>query len=451
MEMQNYNFASSDITPSSEGQVHINVLPDELLVIIFEQGGRFTLGDIYNAVPLAILVAHVCKRWRQIAFDTPSVWRTVPIVNPSNLSLPKMFIDKSGLYPLDVFLHAKNLGTSTAMKTILMHSHRWRGLYIRVASAPLLFIVVSHLRNAIAPQLRRFELYIDAQPKSVGLLPAMFNGNPPKITSLRLEGGTCDFRSQLLCGLTNLTLARFPRGMGHPSHTTFRDILAASPRLLHLTLDGVLPRLALDIEYDEIEVPNLLSLTLTIPQGYEAVQQLFSVLVAPKLETMVYNSGWVTAFSMFDASLPVLAAKYASLRELHFTVAACTPLMGSTIDPYFFGAFPDLRSLVLNVFDDAHALYFIMPWIGVGDWVDGFLRDDIWPDFDLLMVRAPFDEGESGDVLCDSLDLLRSVRDSLGLPFDLLRGSIFGERFTEMRQIQHYEWVDVHHEGRGFP
>lgn len=422
---------------------YINELPDELLVLVFEQGSQFTLREIYRPTPLAILVAHVCRRWRRVALETPSVWRTVPIVNPRNLNLPKMFIEKSGVYQLDIFLHAKNLGTHAAMTTILEQSHRWSGLYIRVASSPFLFVVINRLRDAIAPRLRRFELYVDAQPNSVGLLPPIFTDHAPQIHTLRLEGGTFDFRSHLLCGLTSLTLARFPREMAQPSHTAFRDILAASPRLLHLTLDGVLPRLAPDIEYDEIEVPTLLSLNLTLYQGCDAIQQLFSVLVVPKLDVLVYNSGWTLAFSYFEASLPILAAKYDSLKELHFTIASSTPLIEPSIDPYFFSAFPGLQSLVLNVFDDAYAAYFLIPWVEQSSSSERLSEDGIWPNFQLLTVRAPYDNDGSTE-LDEILELLASVRLSVGLPFDLLEGSIFEERFTEMKQIR-FDMIDVHH------
>ncbi|KAJ3482947.1 hypothetical protein NLI96_g6626 [Meripilus lineatus] len=440
----------------------INGLPDEILVLVFEQSSYYIVtgtdrhsqadkktvvpnaqggGTTRDPLPLAILVAHVCQRWRRIAFGTPLVWRTVPIVNPKNKKLLKMFLDHSGVYPLDIFLHAKNLGTSDAMTTILEQSHRWNGLYIRVASAPFLFVVINHLRHAIAPRLRRFELYIDAQPKSVGHLPPIFNHHPPDLHTLRLEGGTFDFRSSIMCGLTSLTLARFPRGMGQPSHTTFRDILAASPHLLHLSLDGVLPRLAVDIQYDEIEVPTLESLTLTLYQGCDTIEQLFAVLVVPRLRTLIYNSGWTVAFSYFDASLPILAAKYGSLQELHFTIACETPLLDQGVDPLFFCAFPNLRSLVLNVFDDAYAAYFVLPWIEASHSGGGHLTEGVWPKFDLLTVRAPYDNDGSVD-LDDVLEILATVRMSLDLPFDLLESSIYEERFTEMKQIR-YEMVDT--------
>ena len=321
---------------------------------------------------------------------------------------------------------------------LLEHSHRWRSLYIRAMDAPSLYIVISRLRKATAPMLERLELYVDAQPHTVGVLPLVFiDQPPPKLTSVALEGVSFARMIPLLSDLTSLTLARPPRGMDHLSYNAFKNLLRSSSRLKHLTLDCVLPRLLFGIEYEEIVLPHLHSLDLTIATGTEYVLQLFTVLSAPVLRVLRYASRWNLAWGQFETALPILSAKYNDLTELYFTLNLTAPLIQDSVDASFFTAFPNLRLFSLNVFDDRFATYFLLPWIALLSG-DAHTEDEmdkwpacamVWPKLYLLTVRAPYDP-ESLVALDECLDMLGSLRLSLELPFDLLQSFIFADQTT---------------------
>lgn len=419
-------------------RIGIDFLPAELLVLIFQHGSQATLHEL--SLPFTMIVSHVSRQWRELVYASASVWRAIPSTSPTLLNV---YLRMSQTYTIDVYLHARprvgDVGILGIVDFLLEHSHRWRSLYIRANTAPLLFLVISRLRRARAPRLQRFELYVDAQPHTVGQLPTIFVDNPPPmLTSVTLEGigFTGMINVPMLSGLTSLTLARLPRGMGQMAHTAFKDLLGSSPGLKHLALDGVIPRLLPDVEYEEIVLPNLHSLDLTIPNGSQHVQQLFTFLSAPALRILRYRSGWNFAWNLFELSLPVLSAKYHDIQELYFTnTVQDVPFVDDGVDPVFFTAFPKLRLFSLEVSKDALATYFLLPWIEVHSNPEAEdLPELILPNLELLTIRAPYD-ADSLISLDESLDMLRSLRLSLGLPFDVLKGEVVADETVLMTMI----------------
>ncbi|TCD62634.1 hypothetical protein EIP91_006618 [Steccherinum ochraceum] len=422
----------------------ITSLPAELLVLVFEHGSQATLHTLGR--PFAITISHVSQRWRQLVYASASVWRAIP--STSHILLDQ-YLKMSQNYTLDVYLHARprvgDIGVLDIVTLLLNHSHRWRSLYIRASTAPLLFVVISRLRKARAPMLQRFELYVDAQPHTVGQLPPIFvDERPPNLASVTLEGVgfvgmPLTISVSLLTGLTSLTLSRLPRSMGQIPYASFKDLLNASPKLKHLELDSVVPKVMYGVRYDEIVLPHLQSLCLVVPPDSHYLQQLFTIVTAPSLRVLRFESGWALNWAIFEDSLSILATKYHDIKELYFSVTLKpgTPMVNDGVDPAFFKAFPHLRQFSLSVLDDAFATYYLLPWIGLltedlqSDEEKSPLPDSamVWPQLDLLTVRAPYD-AESLVGLDECLEMLGTLRMSMGLPFDLQEAFIFADNET---------------------
>ena len=415
----------------------IRNLPDKTLVVIFDYAARFTIQDTHRTFPTLVLLSQVSQRWRTIAHDTPALWRTIPIIDPSHLKYAKFFIEKSGDCELDVFVHAKNAGTSTALATILMCADRLSSLAIRIATGPLLFAVVNALKNAKMSRLDQLEVMVDIPSTRVGHIPPIFTEKRPPITSLRLEGSSVDYGSPLFASLTTLTLACLPRDIGQPTHSAFQGLFISSPSLRHLTLVCVVPKLPSGVEHNEIHAPSLRTLSLTVTQSCNVshVQELFSILSAPHLETFSYTADGTATLRAVESSIPVISARHPLIQELRLTILSSQPPSGPVVHMGLFQSFPELRYLVLNVVDDEFADYFILAWIMASDPSSADNVPLIWPKFELLTLRAPYIEREEGEQVDDLLETLGSARFSLGLKFDVLEESISDDRFAALRKL----------------
>ncbi|CAL1694377.1 unnamed protein product [Somion occarium] len=408
--------------------VDINILPDKILVTIFEFGSRITLQN--SRLPFTILASHVCRRWRNVTHMTPSVWRSISIVDPLNLTVPRFCLEKAGGEELEFYLHARDNRNIDALDLLKEHSNRLYSLSIRADTPLALFVTFAQLRIAVnAPCLKRLEVYVNA---NVRQLPDIFMDRPPALSHVRLEGSTFGFGSGLMRGLTSLILTRRPSGLTLPSYQAFSEMLLASPELTHLTLDGVLPDIQLDTECIQIELLSLVSLELTIPPHYESIDGIFDIITAPNLRKLKYSSNWEPAWMALDLVLPVLAAKFSGLQEFHVAITSSEAFKEhSWVDSLLFRAFPELRVFILDAFDDSHIRYFLQVWAEYGtegnavlDW-EGIYFEMLWPKLELLVVRAPFDDDTDEPSLDGLIEFLGSMRTSFGLPFDVKQGYIF--------------------------
>ncbi|KAK7686666.1 hypothetical protein QCA50_010266 [Cerrena zonata] len=412
-------------------------LPENILARIFLLGTRITMRDT-TGLPFALLVSHVCAIWRRIAHITPSVWRIIPITD-SNLMLPKLFMTWAGNENFEFYLHAKNIRVKPVLDLICQYSNRMDALFVRAESAQALYLIFTRFRTMKVPLLRQLEVIADHGAFSVvgGQLPDISENDPPNLQHLHLEGCSLDLQSPLAWGLTSLSLSRLPASWSRPDFDQFAEMLLLSPNLKHLSLDGVFPEIMVGDPLGDVELLSLESLELAIPPHYEYTNDLFDIITAPNLRKLKFTSKWAPAWTGLDTAFPVMAAKYPAVRELHFVVT-CTEDFGeeNRIDPSFYRAFPELRVFILEAFYDPHAMYFLMPWVmTLTDDVEilehGNLSFDmIWPNLDLLVVRAAYDRishelSEGQPSLCGIIDVLGVTRDSLALPFSAQQDCIF--------------------------
>ncbi|TFK60836.1 hypothetical protein BDN72DRAFT_778914, partial [Pluteus cervinus] len=80
----------------------INQLPAEILVKIFGYHQvRLVHGDDHRNLVQWVRVAHVCQRWRSIAFDSKVSWTTIPMHQPSYAKLAFRLSDPLAISIID--------------------------------------------------------------------------------------------------------------------------------------------------------------------------------------------------------------------------------------------------------------------------------------------------------------------------------------------------------------
>ncbi|KAJ6477531.1 hypothetical protein C8R45DRAFT_1007246 [Mycena sanguinolenta] len=127
-------------------------LPAEITTEIFLRctPSQSNLGESPSEAPL--LLAQICRQWRQIALDTPHLWRSLHFRDGETcIELLRLWLSRSGNLPLNLDLKCWDLSRARALiEASLLHSHRWQdvkfGLHrrsfsefdLRHASLPLL-------------------------------------------------------------------------------------------------------------------------------------------------------------------------------------------------------------------------------------------------------------------------------------------------------------------------
>ncbi|KAF8892553.1 hypothetical protein BD779DRAFT_1194733 [Infundibulicybe gibba] len=119
----------------------INRIPVELLAKIFSHYVvAFDLDSlVWHTVSslgrTPTVLGHVCQHWRNTTLAFPTLWSSIVIHSPSrgDLMLAKMWLDRSGSFPLSIYLRPSLKPTPSEcervgdiFKTLCTQLHRWR-------------------------------------------------------------------------------------------------------------------------------------------------------------------------------------------------------------------------------------------------------------------------------------------------------------------------------------
>jgi F-box-like len=262
-------------------RIPFNWLPPELLIHIFVLATLDSLYPIQSPLDTAPLnISHVCRRWRDIALSTPTLWRRI-VLTPTDLSprasvrpSTQIFLDRSKGIPPEVFCAVlsnkanKNTPLLTPRGISALHerdSYRIGDSYIFHAFPPLRSL---HIHG-------HHDVIIDA-------LAYLHNHSPgfPSLESLKLALESATPRD-----LYNRLLLNDPERAHHnPWHTD------RFPSLLTLTLRDIpLPCIALG------QLPMLRDLSLTLDSPLSGCLDLlrlsyFARLLActPRVERLAF-------------------------------------------------------------------------------------------------------------------------------------------------------------------
>lgn len=284
----------------SDGRCLINDLPAELLSQIFILGAQYdaeteedlddecdsccsdhslsddesnsgSYGSVFERhLPFELLVTRVCKRWREVAVEIPTLWSDIVFQDPFNLEKAAEYIRRAKGAPLDISIDCtveedediedesewwnedtvvekpEYLNLVGILDLLKPHVEQWKTFELMVSHFLLMKYALDILSQCgSAPMLEtlalyhyedteEFETFSPAKYKEQDFV--LFNNNVPKLKVVALWGVHLNWeRTTFLSGLHELELAYHALDI-RPSYRDFLRILKESPQLNSLSL-----------------------------------------------------------------------------------------------------------------------------------------------------------------------------------------------------------------------
>ncbi|KAJ7604835.1 hypothetical protein DFH06DRAFT_1068165 [Mycena polygramma] len=92
-----------------------------------------------------LLLAQICRQWRDIAIATPELWQSIGLIDTRSVGVFETWLARSGNHPLDLSLHCVDPDRAGSLIDVCIpHAHRWRdvglalpiGLLTRLENLP---------------------------------------------------------------------------------------------------------------------------------------------------------------------------------------------------------------------------------------------------------------------------------------------------------------------------
>ncbi|KAG1821729.1 uncharacterized protein BJ212DRAFT_1477576 [Suillus subaureus] len=200
------------------GLAPISGLPNEILTAIFEYLEEEERLDGYDSedTPACVAVTHVCRHWRNVTLECPTLWRFISSSSPFWLDV---MLERSKETPL-IVRYSIPMPLDNCLEKVLSHLLRIEYLEFRSWSS--------------APMLKTFKFWArDAAFFPTGLISGpIFQGQVPLLRDVEVD--YCDL-SWSLCTFGGLRTLRV-------EGTRLPDLLSAlrcMPALEQLTLDSI--------------------------------------------------------------------------------------------------------------------------------------------------------------------------------------------------------------------
>ncbi|KAF5315083.1 hypothetical protein D9619_007358 [Psilocybe cf. subviscida] len=285
------------VIPNSPLSPHpIGQLPVELIAYIFDIGSQ-------DDTSFPVIVSHVCREWRDISLNTPSLWRHITL-GPNELGCRKR-LRRAKAHPLDIKLsssatesrhnqfHVMNMyAANRYMGMVKPYTHQWRSLDIHFAQyASHLWQVGLANCASPAPQLEEFSLVYrlndDIQEFS------LFDGYAPRLRRVTIDGIRLEWAPSLFTNLTFLDYSHHGFTSGNSAVHDVINILSVSAQLVELRIlfpRGRTPRLPATSEAvtTVVNLPQLSRLSLRVDGSdipFE-LAHLVTLINAPSLTTL---------------------------------------------------------------------------------------------------------------------------------------------------------------------
>ncbi|KDQ10658.1 hypothetical protein BOTBODRAFT_487241 [Botryobasidium botryosum FD-172 SS1] len=237
-------------TPDPE-KCSVCKLPSDILVAIFNlvvDEYRDTSRRLDTVRTRALLnIARVCKSWREVALDTPSLWTQI---GPSSAPFINTFLARSGSELLDIYWEPTKLPgpTDASGRTDLAisffrplrdHVHRLNSLDIWWTSPSVYEVYL----NRPAPNIERiYASHSDAGMRTEPVEPSntshvLFGGHAPRLRELCFSFIYISLHSPILSNLTNLAIEHVVYTRSKPSQLI--RVLNACPALETFQLTNI--------------------------------------------------------------------------------------------------------------------------------------------------------------------------------------------------------------------
>ncbi|KAF5333287.1 hypothetical protein D9611_002799 [Ephemerocybe angulata] len=247
-------------------------LPPEILARIFIDLALMGLSSWYtdnNKVSVSWLrVTFVCRHWRSVALQSPSLWSNLVF---SNTNLAEAMLTRSKGAPLTIWYNGATDEPSPTLTTALSSVDRLRSVKVCELGdpGPETYIQTALLAWAqkTGPILTSFEMsYTHDNIRTSSLPKAFLRSSSHSLRILSLIRGDYTWGDlPIRPNITHLSLGGTGKMISatyRPTHSTFVYSLQKMPHLQCLNLIGVLPSEA-DPQYPEpIYIPSLCSLSL---------------------------------------------------------------------------------------------------------------------------------------------------------------------------------------------
>ncbi|KAJ7495472.1 hypothetical protein FB451DRAFT_1121933 [Mycena latifolia] len=171
-------------------------LPPEITAEIFQQ--CIPVDSLPpSAANAPLLVAQICRQWRQIALDAPDLWQAAVFDGDSPIELLKLWLLRAGNRPLNCSFRSENASRAGVMIEIaLLHAHHWQDVSFGL---PLTSFPQLSLHHQPLPMLRSLSLIFENEtgmrwlqrPSSSKMRPCFARCTfTPSLTSNSISPGT---------------------------------------------------------------------------------------------------------------------------------------------------------------------------------------------------------------------------------------------------------------------
>ncbi|KIJ20956.1 hypothetical protein PAXINDRAFT_165772 [Paxillus involutus ATCC 200175] len=307
----------------------ISRLPPEILSTIFTHYARGYYEDTLSragwAVPLWVNVSYICRHWRDVALNCPSLWTFLFVSSPR---WTEELFSRSKMAPLKIRIdmgYGKQTNEWKFLEKVAAHAERIKDLSLKLPCHEAEELLPK--LSSRAPLLQTLHINVKRSgylSDSPVVLHNLFNGHTPALRTLELSNCHLPWSSLALSGLTSLSLCE----LASPSQLTVVVLVAMlrhMPNLVYLHLENALisgqSTLATQssLNSEDLDLPHLSRFAVIAP--FSAVAAFLSRVKIP-LKTAVrlrcradnnYNKDYATLYPPLAKRFNVISETQAHL------------------------------------------------------------------------------------------------------------------------------------------
>lgn len=312
----------------------VQFLPDELLSRIFTFTIRMS-SDSRVRIPIKpatnqekqyppfLVLASVCRKWRQVALNTPEIWTSLHIKYTDTCGWPYLLVERSGDRPLDIFLDCRSKEKEmqiaplyNVLDFIFAEAYRFSSLTVLADFCLMVYAVDERLSQVSVPQLRRLRYSLTGRGPADDQHATISRSldNLPNLSHVRVDSVAFKWNSPSLAGLQSVDLGWLWSDT-KLSFTDFQELLEASPGLTDLSLRGFYIQLSPSAQYPDVVKPSLQRLEIS----GDSVCGTLRLLNTPSLQSMKFANVDESEFRVlgeYFESIPKPESRYPVLQSL---------------------------------------------------------------------------------------------------------------------------------------